>query len=360
MRPRILAHIPARGGSKGLPGKNLRTVLGISLVGWAVLAAKRLRTLVGDRAQVRILVDTDCDAIAEEAAQWGAEVPFRRPPTLALDESPTAPAVIHALDRFRDAGWLPDGVVLLQPTSPLRSGEDALQCLEPFLDGRAESVVSVAPLEHPLELAQRADPSGRLASAGAMAGGAMRRQDGTAACFPTGAVYVVAAGLLRATGRFLHEEATLGITIARSRSLDIDTEVDLRLAESVARGEAMMPDPAGDGIEGAGSWPVIRLDQLAAGLSRRVEEESGSVPAGVRATAAAGMGAMELFDALAACRRVTGLPVAWEIDPGHPERSGVALSAGACALLVPGADGVAVAAAEREVAGWSGRRVLPT
>jgi CMP-N-acetylneuraminic acid synthetase len=360
MTPAILAHIPARGGSKGLPGKNLRTVLGISLVGWAVLAARRLRALVGERARIRILVDTDSDAVAREAERWGAEVPFRRPPELATDESPTAPAVLHALDRYRDSGWVAQGIVLLQPTSPLRVADDALHCLEPFLGARADSVVSVAPLEHPLELAQRADPGGLLTSAGARAGGAIRRQDGTAACFPTGAVYVVAAELLRATGRFLHEGATLGITIPRSRSLDVDTEADLGLAAAVARGDAMIPDPGCAGIDRAAGWPVIRLDQLAADLSGPLDAAPGLVPGGLRASDADDLSGPELFDALAACRRATGRPVAWSMDPAHAERSAIALSAGACGLLVPGGDGAALEAAHRAIAEWPGRRVVPT
>jgi CMP-N,N'-diacetyllegionaminic acid synthase len=99
----VLVDIPARGGSKGIPRKNLRTLLGISLVGWAVLAARRSRGLLGTGAALRILVDTDDEAIAQEGPAWGAEVPFLRPPELARDESPTAGSVVHAVERYRDS-----------------------------------------------------------------------------------------------------------------------------------------------------------------------------------------------------------------------------------------------------------------
>ena len=94
-----LCLIPARGGSKGLPGKNLRPVGGISLVGRATLAAREFARLAG-LAEVRVFVDTDDETIAEEARRWGASVPFLRPPELAGDTVPTVVSVIAALERL--------------------------------------------------------------------------------------------------------------------------------------------------------------------------------------------------------------------------------------------------------------------
>jgi CMP-N,N'-diacetyllegionaminic acid synthase len=153
--PNVLVHIPARGGSKGIPRKNLQTVLGISLVGWAVLTARRARVLLEGQATLRILVDTEDPEIAQEGRAWGAEVPFLRPPELARDDSPTAGSVVHALERYRQTEWPAEAVILLQPTSPLRMAEDVLACAAPFLSGLTDSVVSVTPLDHPLELAYR-------------------------------------------------------------------------------------------------------------------------------------------------------------------------------------------------------------
>ena len=302
----ILVHIPARGGSKGIPRKNLRTMLGISLVGWAVLGARRCRALLGTRATIRIVVDTDDEEIAREGRAWGAEVPFLRPAELAGDESPTAASVLHAVGRYRESGWGVDGVILLQPTSPLRRAEDVIACAAPFLAGTADSVVSVIPLEHPLELAYRAGEAGLLTRVLPGPGGAVRRQDGTRAVFPSGAVYVIGAELLSRSERFIQDGATVGVELPRSRSLDIDAEADLALAESIARGEALAarPDPAV-----AGRWHEVDLDSLFSGLSGLEELIRAGGTEGLRVTAPRTWSPERIFDGVAACRRATGLPV---------------------------------------------------
>lgn len=302
----VLVDIPARGGSKGIPRKNLRTVLGISLVGWAVLAARRSRVLLGTGANVRILVDTDDEEIALEGRAWGAEVPFLRPLELARDESPTAGSVVHAVARYRESGWAADGVILLQPTSPLRSAEDVVACATPFLAGSADSVVSVIPLEHPLELAYQVGESGRLTRVLPGPGGAVRRQDGTRAVFPSGAVYVIGAELLSRSERFIQDGATIGVELPRSRSFDIDAEADLELAESVARGEALAARP---GPTTAGRWHDVHLDALPAGLSGLEELIRAGGTEGLRVSAPRSWSPERRFDAVAACRRATGLPV---------------------------------------------------
>src|SRR5688572_26196816 len=122
----VLVVVPARGGSKGLPGKNLREVGGVSLTGRAVqvgLAFLSERALWG-----QMFVDTDATDIAAEGIRWGAEVPFLRPPELAADATPMADNVLHAVDRFAALGRVHDVVVLLQPTSPLRTAGDVVAC----------------------------------------------------------------------------------------------------------------------------------------------------------------------------------------------------------------------------------------
>lgn len=302
----VLIHIPARGGSKGILRKNLRTLLGISLVGWAVLTARRSRALLQARAAFRILVDTDDEEIAREGRSWGAEVPFLRPEELARDESPTAGSVVHALGRYRESGWAVDGVILLQPTSPLRSAEDVIDCAEPFLGGRADSVVAVTPLDHPLELACRVGEAGVLTRVIAGSAGAVRRQDGTRAVFPSGAVYVISAALLSGSEKFIHDGDTLGVELPRSRSLDIDTEADLALAESVARGEALAARP---GTPTAGRWHQVDLDALPAGLSELEKLIQSGGTQGIRVSAPRTWSPERIFDGVAACRRATGLPV---------------------------------------------------
>jgi CMP-N-acetylneuraminic acid synthetase len=113
--PSVLAVIPARGGSKGLPRKNLRPLCGQPLIGWSIAAA------LAARAVDAVVVSTDDEEIAAVAQAFGAEVPFLRPQDLARDDTPDLPVFEHALVRLAsDRGWSPELVVQLRPTSPLR------------------------------------------------------------------------------------------------------------------------------------------------------------------------------------------------------------------------------------------------
>jgi N-acylneuraminate cytidylyltransferase len=114
-RPRVLAVVPARGGSKGLPQKNLRGLRGHPLVGWSIVAATEARSVT------RTICSTDDPVIAEAAQSYGAEVPFLRPPELAKDDTLDLPVFDHLLNWLRDRDqWVPDIVVQLRPTSPIR------------------------------------------------------------------------------------------------------------------------------------------------------------------------------------------------------------------------------------------------
>jgi CMP-N,N'-diacetyllegionaminic acid synthase len=117
MRPSIVALIPARGGSKGVPGKNMRPLAGMPMIGWSILAARS--TDVFDR----VVVSTDSAEIADRAKSFGAEVPFLRPAAFAQDRSPDRDYVMHALDAFRDGGYEPTHIAILRPTTPIRAPE---------------------------------------------------------------------------------------------------------------------------------------------------------------------------------------------------------------------------------------------
>lgn len=135
----ILGLVPARGGSKGIPGKNLRVVCGRSLV------ARAVESGLESRLVSRVLLSTDSEAIAGEGRKAGAEVPFMRPEELAKDDTPSLAVVTHALEWLeRSEGRLPDILVLLQPTAPLRRGGHVDEALELLISSGARSVVSVA------------------------------------------------------------------------------------------------------------------------------------------------------------------------------------------------------------------------
>jgi N-acylneuraminate cytidylyltransferase len=229
----VLVVMPARGGSKGLPGKNLREVGGISLTGRAVrvgLAFLRERALSGT-----VFVDTDAPDIAAEGVRHGAEAPFLRPPELAGDATPMIDNVLHAVDRFAAMGREHGVVVLLQPTSPLRETEDVLACWDAFRPPDVDSVVAVTPPDHPPEHTLRMGPDGVLTWAWPELALATRRQDLPRSLRPTGSVYVSTVDSLRRHRTFLVAGRTRGVEVPRERSVDVDTAADLALAEHLLR-----------------------------------------------------------------------------------------------------------------------------
>lgn len=135
---KFLAIIPARGGSKGVPGKNVAPIAGKPLLAYSIATAR-------ESTQVdRIVVTTDCPSVASVAREHGAEV-VDRPAELALDTSPTEPALVHALGALRDReGYVPDFVVLLQPTSPIRSEGIVDRCIETLDREGADSLLTVS------------------------------------------------------------------------------------------------------------------------------------------------------------------------------------------------------------------------
>lgn len=137
-----LAIIPARGGSKGVPGKNIRPIGGKPLIGWSIEQA-RAAGAVG-----RVLVSTDSEEIAAVARRHGAEVPFLRPADLAADTTPTEPVLLHALDWYAARGYEPDAVILLQPTSPVRRAGSLAAAIARFEAEGADSLLSVCENHH--------------------------------------------------------------------------------------------------------------------------------------------------------------------------------------------------------------------
>src|SRR5690554_6446866 len=140
---RILALIPARGGSKGLPRKNLRLLGGKPLIAWTIEEA------VKSGCFAEVAVSTDDNEIAAAAKDYGARVPFLRPAELARDDTKGIEVVLHAMDWYETNEWAFDLLMLLQPTSPLRTAEDIRAALGVFSEKQAAAVVSVCPCEYP-------------------------------------------------------------------------------------------------------------------------------------------------------------------------------------------------------------------
>ena len=224
----LLALIPARGGSKGIPGKNIRLLAGKPLIAHTIQAA-----LAVVPALERVVVSSDDPAIAEVAQQWGAEVPFLRPPELAADDTPGISPVLHALEQLADVSQ----VLLLQPTSPLRSSRDIEGILAFQRKHQCPSVVSVC------ETGKHPQWSYRLGASGEMSPflpptPANCRQQLEPAYTLNGAMYLGDRSWLLNHGSFLGP-GTLGYSMPPERSVDIDTPLDWLWAETLLhhRGE---------------------------------------------------------------------------------------------------------------------------
>jgi len=216
---RVLAVITARGGSKGLPGKNIRLLSGRPLLGWSVLAAATSRYID------RIVVSTDSEEIAGVARAEGAETPFLRPAELARDESNGVDPVLHALGELPGFDW----VVLLQPTSPLRVAEDIDACFDRLHAAGSSTAVSVCRAQESPHLMYRVTDSGRSSLAFPLTPTPTRRQDLPKYWVPNGAVYLARVDALLHARTFYTDDTVL-YEMPLTRSIDIDTEEDFRLA----------------------------------------------------------------------------------------------------------------------------------
>jgi N-acylneuraminate cytidylyltransferase len=220
----VVAVVPARGGSTGFPGKNLAPFLGKPLLAHAIAAG------TGATGVTRVLVSTDDPDIGKAALTAGAEL-VPRPAELSGPTARTVTAVVHALDHIEAAD--DTIVVLLQPTTPLRTAADVDECLDKHGGRATGSVVqfSASTEHHPWKSCLLVD--GRLTPVADWPDLEAPRQLLPEVLRPTGGVYVVGAGDLRARQRFFVPEV-LAQVIPVERAVDIDTEADLRRAETAA------------------------------------------------------------------------------------------------------------------------------
>jgi CMP-N,N'-diacetyllegionaminic acid synthase len=220
----IIGIVPARGGSKGIVGKNLVSCGGRPLIAYTFDAAR------GAASLDRVLLSTDSPEIAACAREYGVEVPFVRPADLAGDDVPMAAVVRHALAWLEAEGTTVDGLVLLQPTSPLRQSVHIDDAVAHFRERAAASVVSVVEVPH------HCNPVSVMVSEGGLlrpflAGAAiLRRQDKPRVWARNGpAVLVMRPSTVR--GPTLYGEPCVGYEMDRQSSIDVDTRDDLELAE---------------------------------------------------------------------------------------------------------------------------------
>jgi len=218
----VLALIPARGGSKGVPRKNIREIAGKPLLAWTTIEAQKSRYID------RLVLSSEDDEIIAVGKEWGCEVPFRRPAELARDESPADLAVQHALENLPRY----DYVMLLQVTSPLRTAMDIDGSLEKCASRQAKGCVTVTEVEKSPYWMYTVDELDRIYPLMSSEYRTKRRQDLPTIYVLNGAVFLSQTEhYLRA--RTFQTPETIAYKMPAERSLDIDTELDFKIIESI-------------------------------------------------------------------------------------------------------------------------------
>lgn len=231
----VLGLIPARGGSKGIPNKNLRPLAGKPLLAYATEAAKDSGVID------RLVLSTDSELIANLGRSLGLEVPFIRPAALATDESPMFPVVLHAVAELEKGGWVPEILVLIQPTSPLRSPSHLRLAVGMLKNGECDSVVSV------IETPQLFAPQKALCIRDGFlrfwweSGAAVtRRQQLEPTYAREGTVYACLREVLIEKSN-LYGDRCLPLVISSEESLNIDTMADWKKAEEILHARENQP-----------------------------------------------------------------------------------------------------------------------
>jgi N-acylneuraminate cytidylyltransferase len=223
---RVLALITARGGSKGLPRKNVLLAAGKPLVAWTVDAA------ISAECVERVVLSSDDHEIMDAARSAGCDVPFCRPAHLASDVATSIDVVLHALDQLPGYEY----VVLLQPTSPLRTAADIDAAFELMIESGAPSCVSVCDVDQSPYWMYKMAAGNKLERLLSEVDRVTRRQDLPPMYVLNGAIYIAHIDWLRANKSFVGVE-TVAYLMPKKRSLDIDTAQDFELFRSMIEGE---------------------------------------------------------------------------------------------------------------------------
>lgn len=237
MKTQHTAFVFARGGSKGLPGKNLQRVEGRTLVARAVQRAKATPTIE------RVIVSTDDQGIATEALRCGAEVPWMRPSLLCEDDSPEWKSWQHALLSMEDCyGFVPETFISVPPTAPLGAPADVSKCLEEFYRGGWDVVVTVtAAHRHPAFNMVQFDQSGQVHLVLRDRKLVYRRQD-TDPVWDMCTVAFVAKSAFVLENSHIFEGQVGAVSVPPERSVDVDSQLDLEFARFLAR-KSVLPLP---------------------------------------------------------------------------------------------------------------------
>ncbi len=232
MTPKVLALVPARGGSKGIPRKNVKPFCGKPLIAWSIEAG------LTSGAVDRVVVSTDNEEIAEAARAAGAEVPFMRPAELAEDTTPTLPVLQHAVQWLKEnEGYAPDYVLLLEPTSPGRQAFHIKEAIELVGKTGADSVIALGNVpghfNYHWQVDLKEDGKALLVDGTPWPQVIRRRQDLPPMYFRNGAFYLFKTELLFADTPSLYGSDVRGYLVGPEYSIDIDSPKDWAEAEKI-------------------------------------------------------------------------------------------------------------------------------
>jgi len=218
---KVLAIIPARGGSKGLPGKNIKLLYGKPMIAWTI--EESLKSKYIDK----LIVSTDSEDIGKTSIQFGAEVPFIRPKELASDSAKSIDVIKHGIDFFENQFKV---IILLQPTSPLRTVKDIDYALEEMRRKNVQAVVSVCELEHPIQWVGKLTKDKRMVNFTMNKYKNKNRQELEKHYKYNGALYIADIDYFLENNGFIGNE-TFAFVMEKEKSVDIDTLFDFKLAE---------------------------------------------------------------------------------------------------------------------------------
>lgn len=218
----MLAIIPARGGSKGVPGKNIKLLNGKPLIAYTIEAALISKEIT------RVIVSTDDVEIAKISKDYGADVPFLRPGNLATDSAKSIDTYIYTLKRLQELeDYEANEFVVLQPTSPFRTSNDIDEAISLYKLRRADSVVSFCKEDHPIVWHKYLNQEGRIESI--FQGEIRNRQEERPTYYPNGAIFIFSKDLID-SGEY-YSENSYAYVMPRKRSVDIDSMEDFEYAE---------------------------------------------------------------------------------------------------------------------------------
>ncbi|MEE2705165.1 MAG: acylneuraminate cytidylyltransferase family protein [Pseudomonadota bacterium] len=225
---RVLFVITARGGSKGLPGKNLREIGGLSLIGYKANSAQSCKYCN------RVVISSDDNSIINEANKYGVEAPFIRPKSLATDQASSDSVISHLIEWIEEKeNDSYDAIMLLEPSSPFATNDHYTKAIELFIEKKASLVLGVREIEIPSVFASKIEDNNSISDLVEKIGdlNSSRRQDQKPEVTPNGALYLISWEEFKKTQKiYSNPKRSYGLLMSRLNSIEIETSEDLAYA----------------------------------------------------------------------------------------------------------------------------------